>query len=266
MTGGHQCLIALAAAVAMIAAAAPAMSACDTPLVAPDRLQKAGARQNFTIPSTSSFPTVQRGQSVETVRVTSGFQPRVGDMVVYTKSTQPQASYLKRIVAIGPTTVQMRDGRLFVGGKQIARAGPLPWDAAGTTAGAAEAAKAMCLGPAGQRTTAKLYRETLTGGVSYRIAECSDSQRGTDNTAKLNVPAGHSFVLGDNRDNSNDSRFQGPVPGSRITHIATCIPSSTDSLIPTIIMVLHIALWVLVAALLGLLLFFRRRRRARDTA
>jgi len=251
----------------MIAGAAPAaMSRCEKPLVAPDRLDKAGAQQTFTIPSSSSFPTVRRGESVETARVTSGFQPRVGDMVVYAASTQRQVTYLKRVVAVGPTTVQMRNGRLFVGGKQVARTGPLPRDADGKPVGRVEAAKAQCLGNDGQRRAAKLYRETLTDSVSYRIAECSDNRRGTDDTAEIKVPAGHYFVLGDNRDNSNDSRLQGPVPASRVTHIATCVQPSTDSPIPTIIMVLHSALWVLVAVFLGLLLMFWRRRRTRDTA
>jgi len=267
MTGGQQVLIALVVTATMVAGGAPAaMSSCKKPLATPDRLQKAGAQQTFTIPSSSSFPTVQRGESVETARVTAGFQPRIGDLVVYASPTQKQVTYLKRIVAVGPTTVQMRNGRLFVGGKQIARTGPLPWNSDGTPAGLVEAAKAQCRGPAAQRTAAKLYRETLADGVSYRIAECSDTQRGTDNTAVIKVPAGHYFVLGDNRDKSIDSRFQGPVPASWITHIATCVQTATGSLIPTIIMVLHIALWVLVAVLLGLLLFFWRRRRARDTA
>ena len=182
-------------------------------------------------------------------------------MVVYAPTAQRTVTFLKRVVAVGPTTVQMRKGRLFVGGKQIARTGPLSWPA-----GLAETAKTQCLASTGVRAAGKLYEEILPGGARYRIAECTDNLRGADDTAEITVPAGHYFVLGDNRDNSNDSRFQGPIPGNRITHVATCIRDSIDKSIPLILMILYIALAVLVAVFLGMLLVVWRRRRARKTA
>jgi len=157
--------------------------------------------------------------------------------------------------------VQMRNGRLFIGGKQVARTGPLPWPT-----GLIESAKTQCQDSTGKPAAAKLYQETLPGGARYRIVECAGNQRGSDDTAEIKVPAGHYFMLGDNRDNSDDSRFQRPVPASRITHIATCVRDSFDLSVPLIMKVLYIALGVLLVVFLGLLLVFWRRRQARDTA
>lgn len=99
--------------------------------------------------------------------------PEPGDIVIFRSKTEPGRDLIKRCVAVGGQTVEMRQKQLFVDGVQT----ELP--------------------PMGKYTD----RRVLPGGATSR-----------DNFGPYRVPEGHFFMMGDNRDNSNDSRVFGPIP------------------------------------------------------
>jgi signal peptidase I len=117
---------------------------------------------------------------------------RAGDQI--SGATQDTASdYVKRVVGLPGDRIQMKQGQLFINDQGVARRRLLP-DAPGARA---------CGSESGARV--KHWRETLPNGVSYETYDCIDNGF-YDNTAVYTVPDSHFFVLGDNRDNSTDSR------------------------------------------------------------
>jgi signal peptidase I len=111
-------------------------------------------------------------------------------------------------------TVQMREGRLYINGEIVPR----------------EFIKRLEVDEGGTPVEMLLYKETLPGGVEHFIYEETDTGA-LDNTAEFVVPEGHYFMMGDNRDNSQDSRViknVGPVPLENMIGKANIIFFSTD--------------------------------------
>ena len=170
--------------------------------------------QPFTIPSASTVPSLMPGDSVYVSKWSYGYsqysfplhvicfsgriaagEPKRGDMAVFRLPSDPSIDYIKRVIGLPGDRVQMRGGILYINGEAAKReAVELPPDRA-----------------AGQDLT--FYRETLPTGESHLIAEMRDDGQ-ADDTEEYVVPAGHYFMMGDNRDNSQDSRFNavGYVP------------------------------------------------------
>jgi len=116
--------------------------------------------------------------------------PSRGDVVAFRLPRDHATHYIKRVVGLPGDRVQMIRGRLSLNGEPVAME---PVGGAGTAA---------------ERSPLRTYTERLPSGVSYRIVKADGSNGPSDSTPEFAVPAGNLFVLGDNRDNSTDSRHQ----------------------------------------------------------
>ncbi len=142
-------------------------------------------------------------------------EPKRGDVIVFALPTNSSVDYIKRIVAMPGERVMISRGRLFINDRIVPR----------TLVGEVEV-------DSGNGRVQKLtgYIETLPGGVTHKIYEVSDYEA-LDNTDLYTVPEGHYFVMGDNRDNSQDSRVAslvGPVPFENIVGRADFLFFSTN--------------------------------------
>ena len=132
-----------------------------------------------------------------------GQSPERGDVAVFKLPTNTRTDYIKRVVGLPGDTVQMIGGRLYINGTRVPR----------EKIAEEEKTRHYNAFVSGQ-VTQTTYRETLPNGVSYLIYEESDMAP-LDNTPLYTVPKDHFFMMGDNRDNSQDSRVSylvGPVP------------------------------------------------------
>jgi len=144
----------------------------------------------FDIPTTSMAPSVNRGDHFFVSRRAYDFSlPQRGDVVVFYVPLY-RAYFVKRIVGLPGDQVQMIHGRLFVNGAEI------PVRRLGDVVVECETGK-IC--------QAAQYEETYPGGKKGLVLD-QVSDGPLDNTGAFLVSENSYFVLGDNRDNSNDSR------------------------------------------------------------
>jgi signal peptidase I len=149
--------------------------------------------RSYFIPAGSMAPAVGPG---EMIFASGGYYashtPVPGDIVLFNLPREGElTTFIKRVIAGPGDRIKLERGRLYLNGVLVERS-PLPPDPA---------------------AGAQLYREILPNGRSYVIAEVSDGAF-TDDMPEVLVEPGCYFVLGDNRDRSNDSRFPqfGTVP------------------------------------------------------
>jgi signal peptidase I len=119
-------------------------------------------------------------------------QPARGDVVVFRSPKDGLTDFVKRIVGLPGDRIQMKQGRLYINDVPVMRQS-LATFAGDDLCGAGAA-------------NVKRWRETLPNGVSHETLDCDDNGY-YDNTSVYTVPAGHFFTMGDNRDNSTDSRI-----------------------------------------------------------
>ncbi|MGD0189181.1 MAG: signal peptidase I [Rhizomicrobium sp.] len=119
-----------------------------------------------------------------------GYEPHRGDVVVFRFPPDPSVDFIKRVIGLPGDTVQMINGQLWLNGKAIPKV---------------RVADYVETDEFGGESHVKRYRETLPSGKSYYVLDRMESGPG-DNTQLYTVPAGHYFMMGDNRDNSADSR------------------------------------------------------------
>lgn len=161
------------------------------------------ANQSFFIPSTSMHPVLKRGDYV--FSTSCGFEcldVKRGDIVLFKLPTDGHTDYVKRVIGLPGDTVQMIEGHVFLNGQPLKQTRLTDY---------------KFIDYQGRPRGIPQYEETLPNGRSYPVL---DLDRGSlDNTGVYEVLAGHYFMLGDNRDNSRDSRVMssvGYVPAKNI--------------------------------------------------
>lgn len=170
----------------------------------------------FKIPSGSMYPTLYVGDFLFVSKYTYGYskhslpfslplikdrvwadQPQRGDVVVFKFPQDNKTDFIKRIIGLPGDTIKMEKGRLFINGQMVERE------------------KIEDFVNRDERGNAERYRqyvETLPNGVKHNILEISDHEA-NDEWDEVTVPQGSYFVMGDNRDRSDDSRVNvGFVP------------------------------------------------------
>lgn len=166
--------------------------------------------QPFNIPSGSLIPTLLVGDYLFVSKYSYGYSkhsipfspdlfsgrilgsaPKRGDIAVFKLPSDGSTDYIKRVIGLPGDKIQMIEGRLFINGVIVPRE---------------ETTKVKTLDPMGHESEVLTYNETLPGGVTHRIIELQGDRGYLDNTDVYSVPPGNYFMMGDNRDNSTDSR------------------------------------------------------------
>ncbi|MBB2970213.1 signal peptidase I [Mesorhizobium sp. RMAD-H1] len=183
--------------------------------------------QPFSIPSGSMRPTLLEGDYLFVSKFSYGYshfslpfspdlfsgriwasEPQRGDIVVFKLPSDTSVDYIKRVVGMPGDRIQMRHGVLYINDVPVKREKVGEINNPDITE---------------QNRPVDVYRETLPNGVSYDTLDLTPNSIG-DDTRVFEVPAGHYFMMGDNRDNSLDSRFTvGYVPFENLVGRANII-------------------------------------------
>ena len=186
--------------------------------------------QAFFIPSSSMEPTLLVGDRLFVSKFTYGYskhsfpfslpfisdrvlfsEPERGDTIVFKTPENLKIDYIKRLVGLPGDKIQMINGVLNINDIPIIRKK------------IREESKII---NNSQILTASVYKETLPNGVSFETFDMGNTR--ADNTRVFNVPNGEYFFMGDNRDNSKDSRFIGTVPKDNLVGKAQIIFFATE--------------------------------------
>jgi len=192
------------------------------------------AYEPFNIPSESMLPTLLVGDYLFVSKFSYGYSrysfpmgpplfkgrilersPHRGDVVVFKLPTDGKTDYIKRLVGLPGDTIEVKNGVLFVNGKEAVRK---------------RIDDFVSPDEFGNLRHMPQYDETMPGGPTYHVLDTRANGE-LDNYGPVTVPAGHYFMMGDNRDNSQDSRVAsavGFVPAENLIGRADILFFSTD--------------------------------------
>ncbi len=206
----------------------------------------------FSIPSESMVPRLLTGDYLIVTKWNYGYSkhsfpwslplisgpkrlfesiPARGDVIVFKKPPENQVDYIKRVIGLPGDFVQMKSGQLFINGQPVPkkRIADFVMD---------ETPNTTCYGPQFTETASDgkrrcrypQFRETLPGGKSYNVLDLGPIA--ADDTQVYTVPEDQFLAMGDNRDNSADSRLEaggfGFVPMENLVGKAQISVFSTD--------------------------------------
>jgi len=180
----------------------------------------------FRIPSGSMLPSLHIGDFILVNKFSYGIRlpvanvklvdlggPRRGEVIVFRFPTDPSINYIKRVVGVPGDRVVYKDKQLTVNGVPMPLKDARPYALTHTDGG----------------TAVLVRRAEELDGVRHDILL---SDRPDDGPMDVSVPPGHYFVMGDNRDQSNDSRYWGFVPDENLVGRAFFIWFSWDAVTP----------------------------------
>lgn len=174
----------------------------------------------FKIPSGSMYPTLYVGDYLFVSKYTYGYskhsmpwsiplfegriwqdEPQRGDVVVFKYPRDNKTDFIKRVIGLPGDKIKLEKGRLYINGELIKRE------------------QIEDFAPRNEQGSVERFRqyiETLPNGVEHKILEVSDNEP-NDNFNELEIPQGNYFMMGDNRDHSDDSRVNvGFVPDENL--------------------------------------------------
>lgn len=172
-------------------------------------LLRAYVVQAYNIPSGSMKPTLLVGDFILVNKLVYDLsEPKRGDIVVFKWPVNPKIDFIKRVIGMPGDVIEVKDYQVYINGK------PLPLKKVGEVY--EDGNKKL------------IFEETLPNGVKHKIALYQDPLMPRKDVPPTVIPDGHYFVMGDNRDNSEDSRYWGFLPRENIVGKAFVVYFSGD--------------------------------------